>query len=92
MGDIVATMIVALVVLWSAYVLLRRFMPKSSFKLQQALATQAGQHGFKKTAQWVAPKNNQSSCGGCSSCGDDAATGCDSTEKVEEKTKPVQWR
>lgn len=92
MGDLIATLIVLLLVLWSTYVVWRKVLPKTSLKVQQALANQARKHGFVKTSQWLMPNMDQGGCGGCSSCGDSAATACSTTEKVEEKAKPVQWR
>jgi hypothetical protein len=92
MGDLIATLVVLLIVLWSTYVVWRKVLPKTSLKVQQALAQQAHQHGFVKISKWLAPTSNQGGCGGCSSCGDSAATTCSTTEKVEEKAKPVQWR
>ncbi|WP_375166365.1 DUF6587 family protein, partial [Rhizobium hidalgonense] len=38
MGNVIAYLIVAMIVLWSCYVVLRRFMPKSSFAAQQRFA------------------------------------------------------
>lgn len=99
MGDFMATFIVAVILLWSAYVLLRRFMPKTTVNVQQAIADQATRRGWSKLGQWLTPKVNQSSCGGCSNCGDKPVSGCHSAgttlEKdaaTEEKVQPVQWR
>lgn len=82
--------IIALVVLWSCYVVLRRFMPKTSFKWQQALALGLNQKGFTRLSGWLMPKAAQSGCSaGCSDCSVDStakstdvlATPCASSDR-----------
>lgn len=69
MQNLLQYLIVAGLVLWSCYVLLRRFMPKTSFKWQQALALWLAHKGFVRFSGWLMPKVVQSGCSaGCSGC------------------------
>lgn len=90
--------IIALVVLWSCYVVLRRFMPKTSFKWQQALALGLNQKGFTRLSGWLMPKAAQSGCSaGCSDCSVDRtakstealATPCASSERTTSQNQSL---
>ncbi|RYZ87663.1 MAG: hypothetical protein EOO68_27350 [Moraxellaceae bacterium] len=97
-GNIIAYFIVAMIVLWSCYVVLRRFMPKTSFKWQQALALGLNKKGFTRLSGWLMPKAAQSGCSaGCSDCSVDTTatkTACatDASTTNDVKEQPVQWR
>lgn len=96
--NLVQYLIIALLLLWSCYVLLRRFMPKTSFKWQQAFATWLAHHGFNRLSGWLMPKNTQSGCSaGCPDCSVDTTTSktpcaTDRINNDENKEQPVQWR
>lgn len=92
MGDWLAYAIVTAMLLWSMHVVLRRLMPKTAFKVQQALAIQAGKAGWLGLQQWLQPKAMQGDCaGGCSSCGSPEST-CSSDADSKQDEQPVQWR
>lgn len=93
MADVLANVIVALIVLWSSLVILRRFMPRTVNYFQQGLAQYATSHGWIWLADRLQPKRQNSSCGGCSSCGDNAKDGCSTTSAdMSHEAQPVQWR
>lgn len=69
MDNFVEYLIVAAVLLWSCYVVLRRFLPKTSFKLQQRMAIWLGSLGLTWLGNRLLPKASQSGCSvGCSGC------------------------
>lgn len=94
MGDVLAYAIVAIVVLWSAWVALRKILPNTMYRLQLAMSAYAGQQGFARLSRWLTPKATSSSCGGCSSCGDESPSGDCATPGAtkSDEQKPVQWR
>jgi hypothetical protein len=98
MANLVEYLIVTVILLWSCYVVVRRFMPKTSFKWQQAFATWLAQKGFVRLSDWLMPKAAQGGCSaGCSDCSVDTArakTACntDTDQAQQIKEKPVQWR
>lgn len=98
MMDLVEYLIIALLLLWSCYVVLKRFMPKTSFKWQQAFAQWLNQKGWLRLSAWLMPKAAQSGCSaGCSDCSVDATTSktacaTDATTMRDVKEQPVQWR
>ncbi|ONG38802.1 hypothetical protein BKE30_11485 [Alkanindiges hydrocarboniclasticus] len=94
-------LIIAGLLLWSCYVVLRRFMPKTSFKWQQALAVWLANKRFVRLSGWLMPKAAQSGCSaGCSDCSvdsskaDSSKTACatETTKPNDTKEQPVQWR
>ena len=92
MGDVIAYVIVAAMLLWSIRVVLRRFMPKTMFHVQQVLAVQAGKAGLPRLQQWLQPSLLQSGCdSGCSSCGTRQSP-CASEVDSQQEQQPVQWR
>jgi hypothetical protein len=99
--NLVQYLIIAGLLLWSCYVVLRRFMPKTSFKWQQALAEWLATKGFVRFSGWLMPKAAQSGCSaGCSDCSvdsskaDSSKTACatETTKTNDTKEQPVQWR
>lgn len=99
--NLVQYLIIAGLLLWSCYVVLRRFMPKTSFKWQQALAEWLATKGFVRLSGWLMPKAAQSGCSaGCSDCSvdsskaDSSKTACatETTKPNDTKEQPVQWR
>ncbi len=92
MNDWIAYVIVAGMIAWSCHVVLRRFMPKTTFRLQQAFSRQLDGWGLKRVAKWVQPQLSQGGCSsGCSSCGtEDSSCGTETADKNNEQ--PVQWR
>ncbi|XID75109.1 DUF6587 family protein [Alkanindiges sp. WGS2144] len=101
MDNLIEYLIVAVILLWSCYVVVRRFMPKTSFKVLQALAVWLEQKGQVRLGQWVKPSIVQGSCSsGCSDCSvvtSDTAcsTGAAKTAATQNDTakeQPVQWR
>ena len=96
MNDWFEYVIVAAILVWSCYFVVRRFFPKTSFKLQQAVAHQATQMGFARAGKWLQPTVSQSGCSsGCSSCGTEDSA-CDTTNPANTSNsvpdQPVQWR
>ncbi len=95
MNDWFEYVIVAAILAWSCYFVVRRFMPKTSFKLQQAVAHQVTKMGFTRVGGWLQPKVSQAGCSsGCSSCGTaDSDSVCDTTNTSKSvPEQPVQWR
>jgi hypothetical protein len=99
--NLVQYLIIAGLLLWSCYVVLRRFMPKTSFKWQQALAVWLANKRFVRLSGWLMPKAAQSGCSaGCSDCSvdsskaDSSKTACatETTKPNDTKEQPVQWR
>lgn len=99
--NLVQYLIIAGLLLWSCYVVLRRFMPKTSFKWQQALAEWLANKRFVRLSGWLMPKAAQSGCSaGCSDCSvdsskaDSSKTACatETTKPNDTKEQPVQWR
>lgn len=92
MNDWMAYVIVAAMIAWSCHVVLRRFMPKTTFRLQQALSQQLASWGLQRVAKWVQPQVSQGGCAsGCSSCGSQARS-CDNDVVDKNNEQPVQWR
>ena len=92
MGDWIAYLIVAAMLLWSMRVVLRRFMPKTMFRMQQTLAVQAGKAGLPRLQRWLQPVMLQTGCdSGCSSCGTQQSP-CASEADSQQEQQPVQWR
>lgn len=107
MGNVIAYFIVAMIVLWSCYVVLRRFMPKSSFAVQQRFATWLSSIGLTGLGSRLLPKAAQSGCSaGCSDCNVPPPKNKNSTvnsscavsaqkqseQAQAEPERPVQWR
>ncbi|TEU28500.1 DUF6587 family protein [Alkanindiges illinoisensis] len=106
MQNLVQYLIIAGLLLWSCYVVLRRFMPKTSFKWQQAMALWLASKRFVRLSGWLMPKAAQSGCSaGCSDCSVDSSaannsktnsskTACETEmpELNDVKEQPVQWR
>lgn len=71
MDNFIEYLIVAVILLWSCYVVLRRFMPQSSFKMQQHFASWLSGLGLIRLGGWLSPKAVAvSGCSaGCSDCG-----------------------
>ena len=71
MDNFLEYLIVAVILLWSCYVVLRRFMPQSSFKMQQRFANWLSGLGLTRLASCLSPKAVAvSGCSaGCSDCG-----------------------
>lgn len=98
MMDWVEYLIIALLLLWSCYVVLKRFMPKTSFKWQQAFAQWLNQQGWVRLSSWLMPTAAQSGCSaGCSDCSVDttnAKTTCatETAKTINHDEQPVQWR
>jgi hypothetical protein len=86
-SDILQFAVIAVVLGWSVFFMLRRTLPQQIAALQQRLATVATAHGRPRLAQWLAPVTSTatgcgSGCSNCNSCGSNPAT----TEQ------PVQWK
>ena len=107
MGNVIAYLIVAMIVLWSCYVVLRRFMPKSSFAAQQRFALWLSSVGLTSLGNRLLPKLAQSGCSaGCSDCSvpppknktsavnsSCAVSAQKQSEQAQaEPERPVQWR
>ncbi len=107
MGNVIAYLIVSMIVLWSCYVVLRRFMPKSSFAAQQRFALWLSGVGLTSLGNRLLPKVAQSGCSaGCSDCSVPSPKNKNSTvnsscavsaqkqseQAQAEPERPVQWR
>ena len=87
-----AYLIVALVVGWSCWVVLRRFFPKTSYAWQMQIAQALAQRQFHYLAKMMTPTMAAGCDSGCSNCGA-ADSACGSSVPQDLSTeKPVQWR
>ena len=86
MNAAIQTALVALLLAWSLWVMLRRWFPAGTAALLGRWAGRAEAQGLARFARWLRPETN--STAGCdSNCGS-CRTGC-AGNAVEE---PVQWR
>ena len=108
MDNFLEYLIVAVILLWSCYVVLRRFMPQSSFKIQQLFANWLNGLGLTRLASWLSPKAATSGCSaGCSDCGvvnlkkknstinNNCSTinaNVENNQTDDVQEQPVQWR
>lgn len=92
MNDWIAYAIVVAMIAWSCHVVLRRFMPKTTFRLQQAFSQQLDSWGLVRVAKWIKPQMSQGGCSsGCSSCGSESSS-CAAESADKNTEQPVQWR
>lgn len=88
LGDILQVLIMAGLLGWSLFFMLRRIAPNFVRNRQYQLAASFNSHGWTKLAQWLAPAiSSGGGCGsGCNTCGS-----CPSNpNKAAEQ--PVQWK
>ena len=78
-------LIITLLVLWSAVVVFKKVLPKTSSKLQFKLAQLCQQRGWQALAKWLQPKA-ATGCGGS----------CDCSQSDQESSKTqvqaVKWK
>ena len=97
MDNVIAYFIVAIIVLWSCYVVLRRFMPKTSFAAQQRFAIWLSSIGLAWLSNRLHPTAAQSGCSvGCSDCSVKAPSPKTTVNSMsaegQTEEQPVQWR
>lgn len=82
-------LILALVVAWSVWSLLRRYFPKPVQRLKEKLAAYTERHGWIKLAASLrkAPATSSDCSSGCSSC-----HGCDTPAEPVATAEPVSIR
>lgn len=67
-------LVIALLLGWSLFTVLRRVFATPLRHAQERLAAQAGAHGWPRLARWLQPAASAGGCGsGCSTCGDCAS-------------------
>ncbi len=91
MSELVQTGIIAALLGWSVFFMLRRMLPNVVHRQQQRLAQMAQMHGYPKLSKWLAPVLNSgggcgSGCSNCSSCASNPATSQE--QAVQWKTPP----
>lgn len=87
MNDMIQTLIVCLIVCWSMWRILKRYLPHVLSRQQQQWATYCRQHRLIVLANWLQPTSItktgcDSGCGGCSQ-------GCSSTQQNQQAVKFV---
>lgn len=91
MNSALQTLVVGLLLGWSAWVMLGRFFPGTMASLRTRLAALAAAHGHARLAERLGRAPAAGGCdSGCSSC----RTGCSSGAGTTGSTgpAPVQWR
>ncbi len=88
MSEFLQAGIIAALLGWSLFFMLRRILPNVVNRLQQHLAQTALSHGYTKLSKWLAHSLKSaggcgSGCSNCSSCGSNPAT---------TQEQPVQWK
>ncbi|MDO4224127.1 MAG: hypothetical protein Q4D05_08950 [Acinetobacter sp.] len=78
----IETLIVALVVLWSIYIVFKKVFPSSYNRLFTALADRFAAMGWVKLAQWLRPAGAMGCGGGC---------GCKASD-APPPTQAVKWK
>lgn len=91
MQSVLESLVVASVLLWSCYVVLRRFLPNTSFKWQQELANWLAHQQFSMLSRWLMPKMQSGCASGCSGCSANKPA-CDTPTQLESEEKPVRWQ
>ncbi|MBC7752286.1 MAG: hypothetical protein H7Z73_11350 [Candidatus Saccharibacteria bacterium] len=87
-GNIVQGLVIAGLLGWSIFFMLRRMMPKWISNQQRQLAHTLNSKGWNKLAKWLEPSiSTGGGCGsGCNSCGS-----CPSNPNKPAE-QPVQWK
>lgn len=77
--------LVALLLGWSLWVMLRRWFPAATIALLNRLADRAARRGLMPLSRWLRPA---AASGGC----DSGCTSCRSKCTAAATEQPVQWR
>ncbi|GEM_PF-600717 len=87
-GNVLQGLIMAGLLGWSVFFMLRRIMPKFVSNQQRQLASAFNAQGWTKLAQWLEPTiSTGGGCGsGCNTCGS-----CASNPNKED-VQTVQWK
>ncbi len=87
LSELLQFAVIATLLGWSVFFMLRRSFPAAIQRLQGALANRAHAQGWLKLAAWLTPViSTAGGCGsGCSSC-----SSCASNPAAAEQ--PVQWK
>lgn len=86
-SDLLQFIVIAALLSWSVFFMLRRSFPAVVQKQQLRLTGYARSHGWLKLANWLTP--NAQSAGGCGS-GCSNCSSCGSNPAATEQ--PVQWK
>jgi hypothetical protein len=90
-GNVIQVLIMAGLLGWSLFFILKRLAPNLVRTQQTHLANSFYSHGWQKIAQWLEPAvSSGGGCGsGCNTCGT-----CPSNpnKAAEEITEPVKWK
>jgi len=87
MNEFIQTTIVCLIVLWSVWLTIKRYLPNWLYAQQLQLANYCQQHKYSVLANWLKPAMAvKTSCNsGCSGC----SQACPSTQSAEQIVKFV---
>lgn len=86
-GNVIQVLVMAGLLGWSLFFMLRRIAPKLVSNQQYQLANAFNTRGWTKIAQWLEPAISTSGCGsGCNTCGS-----CPSNPNKNAE-QPVQWK
>jgi hypothetical protein len=90
MSELVQTSIIAILLGWSVFFMLRRMLPNVINRQQQRLAQMAQTHGYIKLSKWLEPQlKSGGGCGsGCSNCSSCASNPTAAQEQIVQWKKP----
>lgn len=79
----VELLIIAMIVLWSAYIVFKKVFPTSYRNVMQKLAKFCVAKGWQRLAKWLSPPMVMGCGGGC---------GCKASDGNDAPPQPVKWR
>lgn len=81
-------LIIAAVVLWSAWFVFHKIMPQTARKVYAALSAYCQKLGWHRLAQWLKPSVTATGCGGSCGCGSESKT----PKQHHDTVQSIKWK